>query len=326
MAQKAGKENKDKASSASADKSNTSTNSNTPIRSQSKKCPVLTRTCGREEYISLQKIDNEHQKVDENSRIVRDKKTGKLVKIVCKRKWGHISPLEAAALSGDNFLVNILLEQVPPHLKREAALQLRGVLNRTGYAENGGYLAPYKALIKAYEEYTSQIGALKRANKWGELQRLWLQRIGLSQRLLPTYGLQEFCDEKPHSPVPLFNLPPRRSCVFYDESSVDLDAVGISYSIYKGRRGGWAGAGRGWAAVVAAGQDLAAFSRLIEVRTSELSNIIETIESKYSKENLSDGSDPALTASKDNVSPLSSGKENEKSPTGACLKSNSLNP
>ena len=119
-----------------------------------KKCPVLTRTCGREEYISLQKIDNEHQKVDENSRIVRDKKTGKLVKIVCKRKWGHISPLEAAALSGDNFLVNILLEQVPPHLKREAALQLRGVLNRTGYAENGGYLAPYKALIKAYEEYT----------------------------------------------------------------------------------------------------------------------------------------------------------------------------
>ena len=39
------------------------------------------------------------------------------------------------------------------------------------------------------------------------------------------------------SPIPLSHyliFPPRRSCVFYAESSVDLGALGISYSIYKG--------------------------------------------------------------------------------------------
>ena len=65
---------------------------------ETSECLVLKRTQGKEEYQS--------------------KNTGEMI---CIRAWKNISPLEAAAWCGDNFLVKELLQHIPKELYPTAA-------------------------------------------------------------------------------------------------------------------------------------------------------------------------------------------------------------
>lgn len=205
-------------------------------------------------------------------------------KMILKRTWNNgISPLEAAAWGGDNFLVKLLLKYLPNKQNLIAAEQLIGIKNRKATDENGGYLAPFKALDNAYKEYLESFEALYAARNWNKLNALWLA-MGLYQGYLCTYGLQEFFDEKPHDPTPLFNKEPKRSCLFSDNSEVDIGSLGVNYSLYKvAGAAGVATAAGAWEAMSAKGWDRALFldaaacRRLCEVRTSELDKIIELL-------------------------------------------------
>lgn len=216
-------------------------------------CIVLKRVKGKEEY------ESKSQKV-----------------MVCKREWKSISPLEAAAWAGDIFLLMELLNFLPEAFKTTAAEQLKRILDKTATGENGDFLAPFIDVLKAYEKYNTQYDALYVAKAWKKLCELWLD-IGKCQRLLPNYGLQEFCDVKPHSPLPTFAEAPKRSLRLREDGDVDLDALGVLYTLYKGMcNGGYmltAEKVRGWRSAPV--RDFLAMSKFIKVRTSELERIIK---------------------------------------------------
>lgn len=284
-----------------------------------KDCIVLKRLSSQEDYESISQDKAEKENHDKSEKESQDKSKNELVqnkseqdkhkneqdkkasKIVRKRKWKAISPLEAAAWCGDNFLVQILLEYVPLKQKKEALEQLEGILNRKATEENGGYLAPYNALMQAYEKYinshevmegTATMSKEAAAEMQKELDRLWLQ-IGACHRLLPAYGLQEFCDKKPHDPVPDYAKEPSRGYLVNENASLDLDALGVKYSLFKKEGDHEActcsnGIGIRWSA----GSDHAAIRHLLEVRTSELKNIIKSL-SAVASESQAKASSPA---------------------------------
>jgi hypothetical protein len=231
------------------------------------KCIILIKSCANEGYYSK-----------------------KQEKMVCTRTWPEVSPLEAAALTGDNFLVLELLAymlkrlrhqavDVQTSLRLQAAAQLEAILNRLETAENGDYLAPFKALIKAYQEFIKEYPALYAADNWAKIDELW-DFVGEMQQRLSTYGLQEFCDEKPFSPLPNFKQAPTRSCLL-DGEALDLDSIGAGSFMALYKAGDGAGGVRGVRGVRrwcgGARLDLAAISRLCEARPLELRNIIKSL-------------------------------------------------
>lgn len=206
-------------------------------------------------------------------------------KMIVKREWNKINAIEAAALSGNTFLLNRLLLYISKELRPMAAVQLQDILKRGPDAENGVYLAPFKTLINAYQNYLDQY--LIDRNNYEVLNCLWL-KIGTCQSLLPAHGLQVFCDQKPHHPIlpnTFKNEPKRRCLIPYnpddDEYECDLDVggLGIDYSLFKGSL--WSIRTRSWSYVTSTAIsdafpfDLEAIRRLCEVRKSELEYIIK---------------------------------------------------
>jgi hypothetical protein len=199
-------------------------------------------------------------------------------KLVPKRQWKNISPLQAAALSGDNFLVKVLLNHVPDHLKMEAAQQLKEIRYRADY------LAPFKALIKAYQDHIQQIPALHAERNWKKMDALW-EEIGEKQKNLPAYGLQEFCNISAHAPSPDYSEEPRRSCVFMGGKELNLDIIGkkTRQALFKGYlpiasimsgNGLYSDIDKVSSAI---SLEAAAIEKLVALRTKELDEIIQLL-------------------------------------------------
>lgn len=221
--------------------------------------------------------------------------------IICKRKWTNISSLEAAALSGDNFLVKDLLEFVPENQYKEALRQLIGVRDRDENAENGKYLSAFSALRNAYKDYidlnnTNDLTVAENWNKWGRKgDELW-EKLGEAQKKLPTFALQVYCDPKtPFHPIPDFTREPVRSCQMYgvcQSGELDLSSIGFGaggygtgYALYRA----WGSGGVGmsgktknefpcerthmWCAPI----DSLAIDKLYEVISSGLNQIINSL-------------------------------------------------
>jgi len=252
------------------------------------KCSVLTRTFAREELIREPATREAPDPAETFLSFILNKICQKTsspyppkIIVVCKRRWDHISPLEAAAICGDNFLVKILLEQVPSHLKKEAASQLQGVLFRSEHAENGSHLAPYKVLIKAYEDFISQYKNHSDPQYRDALNKQWIQGVGRCLRQLPTYGLQEYCDVKLYRPLPEFNLPPPRSYLLVNDDPVEPGEVRIDYSLdkhyKKTKMGNWLMWGHQTRPQCRAKEDLAAFKHFVHIRTTELGKITQSL-------------------------------------------------
>jgi hypothetical protein len=212
-------------------------------------CIILKKVSGKEEYYS--KCED---------------------KVICKREWKSISPLQGAALMGDNFIVKKLLQYIPNHLQNDAAKQLQHVLDRKNSDENGSYLAPFKTLINAYTEYNEHFGILYHANKWDKLNELWTT-IAESQRLLPAYALQEFTNHIPFKPIPNFDVAPNRYGMGLTNcSQLDLGMLSSKYlyALYKSHLNG-----AQYECQLDGKPDCAAIERLYEIRKSELKNIIK---------------------------------------------------
>lgn len=198
-------------------------------------------------------------------------------KMIIKRTWYDISPLKAAAISCDNFLVRTLLSFVPDHQKHQAGLQLQKARNSKEYLES------FLTLQKAYKAFIEQYPKLSAENNWEQLSDLEHQ-IVLCQISLPTYGLQEYCDNKPFFPIPDFDKEPMRFCHHCDGNSIDFDSIGTlgldvgNGALYKstaeiGGRICWTGI----LSLEEAVHDLAAISYLCDKRSLELDSIIKSL-------------------------------------------------
>lgn len=205
-----------------------------------------------------------------------------------KRVWKNISPLEAAAWCGDNFLVKELLAYVPETQHYKAAKQLQSILDRKETEENGIYLAPIRDLIKAYKTYMQTISIAEQARLSNPL---WTE-IGAAQCRLPVYGLQEFCDKKSFNPVPDFNSEPSRSCLckpaLEDMPILDADSRLSNNVLYKVSNDFVCYILHGEYAYHICEHDSAAFIHLCEVRTSELREIIKKLANPLQEESLED--------------------------------------
>lgn len=154
----------------------------------------------------------------------------------CGRRWLAISPLQLAAWAGDNDMVRLLLSYIPSEFRYQAVQQLMSVYTRTDRDDHGNYLAPYRALLKAYERYDKRFPYLRDHGKLDEIDQMWVHEIGYAQRMLPMVGLQEFCDPKPFNPTPDFKQPPRREYQLSDDG-FDVNLLGVKYALYHGGTG-----------------------------------------------------------------------------------------
>lgn len=206
---------------------------------------------------------------------------GKLAgKEKCGRSWLAISPLEFAAWAGDTELVNILLSKVSAPNRSKALEQLLNV-QKNGL-EGRKYLEPYYSLIDSYKEYIAKFQNWD----WPACDDYWVHKIGMNQLMLPLVGLQWMCDKKPFDPLPSFRGSPERSCTLYDNTSLlPLSGSGLAsrFALFKGPTSSLLR----WPSFLS--QDIyplvggclleiRAFLRLCEVKTKELTSIIEQLQ------------------------------------------------
>ena len=149
-------------------------------------------------------------------------------------------------------------------------------------------------LLQALQDYVTGYDAWDAANNYDAMRAAWMV-VGLAQRDLPVHVINEYCrPDRSFHPLPAFNedqLP--RILTYYNFSTggivplfplvVDSPGavLGADLAIARGpRRAAWAcGGGREevapWRRV--AGLDLAAVSRLDEVRTRDLTQSRENL-------------------------------------------------
>jgi hypothetical protein len=161
--------------------------------------------------------------------------------------------------------------------------QQNGALHRSPHFD-------FTPLIEAYQRYLDGFGAWFAASHWRAIDAAWLA-VGLAQRDVPVHVAQEYCrPDRSFYPCPEFNevsLP--RVLSFYYFGNVRtwfpaerLGADGAETWAARRGRGAHAGVdGRYMAlAVVSLAQiDLAAMTRLDEVRTDQLTQSREYLQS-----------------------------------------------
>ena len=136
-------------------------------------------------------------------------------------------------------------------------------------------------LINALKAYVAGYDSWNNNQKWDDMNKAWLE-VGMAQRDVPVHVINEYCHpERSFAPCPEFNertLP--RAATYYsfitdrDEQLFplvvsDSEGLGVDFSLFRGA--GARGLGplrRVWRGDAAS--DLAAISRLDEVRTAEL--------------------------------------------------------
>jgi len=145
-------------------------------------------------------------------------------------------------------------------------------------------LNPLKDTLQAY---VTGYDAWYAASNWRALHAAWMA-VGLVQRDVPVHVAQEYCrPDRSFDPCPEFNeasLP--RVLSIYDDEGVSAtwfspplgcDYLWVHFSIERGdkARGAW----WAWFAGRSASCDLAAISRLDEVRTAQLTQSREYLQS-----------------------------------------------
>jgi hypothetical protein len=162
-----------------------------------------------------------------------------------------------------------------------------GALHRSPHFD----LTPLK---EAYQRYLDGYGAWLAASHWGAIDAAWLA-VGLAQRDVPVHVAQEYCrSDRSFYPCPEFNeasLPRVLSIYDYECRRVrewfptpPVGGLGLDFSAYCGDRP-WSPARLCRAACgresvpPRAGEDLAAITRLDEVRTDQLTQSREYLQS-----------------------------------------------
>ena len=143
-------------------------------------------------------------------------------------------------------------------------------------------------LLQALQDYVTGYAAWDTAQNYDAMRAAWMV-VGLAQRDLPVHVINEYCrPDRSFHPLPAFNedqLP--RILTYYNFSTggivplfplvVDSPRAVLGVDLAISRSVAHEGRGRGVLARVHAGLDLAAVSRLDEVRTRDLTQSRENL-------------------------------------------------
>ena len=219
------------------------------------------------------------------------------------RTFKNITPYEYAYWAKDTHMCRMLERHMDDKTKAymlERINVIEGIDTATGqpvglvYSQRGLEhrsahfdLTPLKDALQRYVDgYDNWV----RANNWAALEGAWME-VGILQRNMPVHVLNEYCyPDRSFSPPPEFNeetLP--RSVSFYNYNTSreqalfplvvsDTAGLGIEFALIRAWTRGWGG---GWAVTGgrgAASIDLAAVSRLDEVRTVDLTRSRENLQ------------------------------------------------
>ena len=156
--------------------------------------------------------------------------------------------------------------------------------NGTEYCTKHFDFAPLKQALQNYIDGYDDWG---RTNNYDAMKASWML-VGLAQRDVPVHVINEYCrPDRSFDPTPQFNeekLP--RVATFYNYNTYkdealfplmlsDSSGLGVDFALVRGGAGG----GRGGRVVDWASRDLAAVSRLDEVRTADLTQSRENLKS-----------------------------------------------
>ena len=167
-------------------------------------------------------------------------------------------------------------------LTRIDAIDAHGLTFQQNDEEHCSAHFDFTPLKEAYQRYLSSYDAWLAADDWDAMKAAWWD-VGKAQRNVPAHVAQEYCrPDRSFHPTPEFNeatLP--RRFTFYNwtirqnDSWFPLTAsnsgLGFDFALICGARADrGARAACGWATDGAGGRDLAAITRLDEVRTVDL--------------------------------------------------------
>jgi hypothetical protein len=121
-------------------------------------------------------------------------------------------------------MVKLLLNYVPTEGVQQALDQLLEI--KANGLEHGPLMAPFYALIDAYNHYETHFNQFK---NWSERDDYCGRIIGGLQLKLSYFGLQWLCDNKPFNPTPNFDRAPRRSLILNGKPWDPFDSsLGVS--------------------------------------------------------------------------------------------------
>lgn len=107
------------------------------------------------------------------------------------RWWDSVSTLEFAAWAGDIKVLNLLLDSLPNANHREALAQLENLEQRG--CQHGKPFAAFEPLFSAYQDNIDKYDS----RSFEERNIAAVKGIGEAQRLLPSTGVQWYCDPEP---------------------------------------------------------------------------------------------------------------------------------
>lgn len=145
-------------------------------------------------------------------------------KIAIRKQFTDVTPLEAAALSGDFPLVNLFDACLTDELRPKAAAQLGAVLARPGLLDD------FVILCNAYRKFIPRYNFNSYPdNDWTELMPYW-EIIGDGQKALSNFGLRVFFDPSEsgpnHTSAEYGNLNQGELYEPWKKVPLDLDYIG----------------------------------------------------------------------------------------------------
>lgn len=162
--------------------------------------------------------------------------------MICNRVWENISPLQAAACSGDHFvLIKFLFYILKEEIRtKDSTNRLNAAKQLQEIIETYKYLISFKSLLEAYEFYISYRETVLENvkwddidnNMWDQFHRYW-ENVCRFQKRLSRYGLQEFCDTyTTFCPIPTFKSEPDRGELYvrFFKNPLNLDMLGQSWT------------------------------------------------------------------------------------------------
>lgn len=207
----------------------------------------------------------------------------------------NCTAFEYAYWAKDTHMCRMLIQHMDNETKNEMkkrcdAMEKDG-LNYTqkGEVKNSKHFE-FKPLIDALKDYVNGFAT----RTWDERDAAWL-KVGIPQRDLPAHVAQEYCrPDRSFDPCPSFNEPSLpRVLTFYNWETELEEAwfplplgensgLGVDFALYRMRWRPWAGVRVGLRSRL----DLAAVSRLDEVRSADLKQLYQDLNVVEPEQNL----------------------------------------
>ncbi|GGI87911.1 F-box protein [Legionella impletisoli] len=216
------------------------------------------------------------------------------------REFANISPFEYTLWALDKHMWAAMIECIPSNEEgRKVFAQLIAQYNRVHtdgvtYKLNGKTITEQhfdfaNTIIKELQTQVDLIIA-PGAKNWVAINKQWREGVGGAQKLLPMHVVDEYCSNKPFSPVPDFTSQPKTSKQFYNwttdkyENWFSVDSkLSVDFALYKA---GVAVGARGVATLgVGALEDLDALTALCKVRTNDFIDLKSQLEDQMTPDN-----------------------------------------